>query len=109
MVQARRIRRMEEKPMEETETLHQRFFVLAGLVRHEYWLHGQAAEAWGFFADPDTLTLRARKQRNSQSECRMQVTEELLADDLQALARHFYKELCNGHGPLGHERRRQRR
>jgi hypothetical protein len=91
--------------MEETETLHQRFFVLAGLVRHEYWLHGQAAEAWGFCADPDTLTLRAKKQRNSQ----MQVTEELLAEDLNALARHFYKELCNGHGLLGSERRRQRR
>jgi hypothetical protein len=86
-------------------TVHERFFQLAGLVRHEYWLHGQAPEDYAFHADPERLILRARKQRNAGSDCVLRVTEEMLLQDLSPLARHFYKELCNGGGRLSQERR----
>ncbi len=80
-------------------SLHARFFVLAGLVRHEYWLHEQRAEDYDFQADADTLTLRARHQ-DGRSECVMQVPAHDLDGDLHAVARQFYKTMCGGQGRL---------
>ena len=82
------------------DTLHQRFFQLAGLIRHEYWLHQEHPEDHGFLADPDTLTIRARKQGDPGTVCVLEVTERMLAGDLYALATEFYKSLCGGVGHL---------
>jgi hypothetical protein len=90
----------------------QRFFILAGLIRHEYWLHGQKAEDYAFEADPDKLTLRATNQRDQNRHCEVTVTEEMLDNDLYALARKFYKDLCGGQSELarglGQSRTRRR-
>ncbi len=88
-------------------SLHARFFVLAGLVRHEYWLHEQRAEDHGFHADPDSMTLRARHD-DGKAECVMQVSEKDLDGDLHAVARHFYKDMCGGHGRLARRRSSRR-
>ncbi len=78
---------------------HARFFVLAGLIRHEYWLHEQAAEDFGFRADANALTLSARRQ-DGRGPCTMQLATRDLDGDLHAVARHFYKNICGGHGKL---------
>src|SRR5512140_3778629 len=80
-------------------SLHARFFVLAGRIRHEYWLHEQRAEDHRFEADADAMTLRARHQ-DGLNPCVMKVAPEELEGDLHAVARHFYKNLCGGHGRL---------
>ena len=80
--------------------VHKRFFLLAGLVRHEYWLHSLQAENFDFYADPDTLTLRAKAHQDGDPPCVMTITEEDLLGDLHSLARAFLKEHCKGHGTL---------
>ena len=89
-------------------TVHHLFFQLAGLVRHEFWLHGQRPEDYDFLADADTLTIQARKQEDDEN-CVMVCTEKMLAGDLHALATEFYKGLCAGGGTLVRKQRQQRR
>ncbi len=84
-------------------SVHARFFVLAGLIRHEYWLHEQAAEDFDFRADVDALRLTALRQ-DGRGECTMTVSATELDDDLHAIARHFYKNMCGGHGRLARRR-----
>lgn len=83
--------------------IHEQFFILAGLIRHEYWLHGQKAEEYGFEVDPEKMTIRARKQRDHERGCEVTITEESLGSDLYALARKFYKELCGGESELARD------
>jgi hypothetical protein len=90
-------------PLNQAYDIHERFFLLSGLVRHEFWLHDQKPEDHGYVADPDTLTLRAIKQDDNGSECIFQLTEETLRGDLHALAAEFYKGLCQGRGRLARE------
>ncbi len=84
-------------------SVHARFFVLAGLIRHEYWLHEQSAEDFDFRADVDALRMSAIRQDGS-GECTMQISPAELDGDLHALARHFYKNECGGHGRLARRR-----
>ena len=80
------------------ETIHERFFQLAGLIRHEYWLHQQVPEEHGFVADPDTLTIRANDA--SGRPHRLALTDEMLRSDLQGIARAFYKRDLGGKGSM---------
>ncbi len=80
-------------------SVHARFFVLAGLIRHEYWLHEQAAEDFDFRADVDALHVTALRQ-DGKGKCGMDISPIELEGDLHALARHFYKNMCGGHGKL---------
>jgi hypothetical protein len=89
------------------EETHKRFFILAGLVRHEFWLHHQDPDNYAFAADPNTLTLTARRQHDHEMPCTLAVTPEALMGDLDVLARQFFKEHCQGSGLLD-ERRRPR-
>jgi len=52
-----------------------RFFLLAGMVRHEFWLHQLRPEDYGFVADADSLTMSARRQDSSGTACAMKLTE----------------------------------
>jgi hypothetical protein len=87
--------------------IHKRFFLLTGLVRHEFWLHHQNPDDYGFVADPESFTLTARRQHDHDHPCILQVTPALLEGDLDALAREFFAEHCKGSGIL--DRRHQRR
>ena len=88
-------------PLQSANDVHERFFLLAGLVRHEFWLHGQKPEDYGFVADADTLTIRARKQEDHDSDCELTLTDEMLFQrDLHALASEFYARICKGRGGL---------
>lgn len=92
-------------PLESSNT-HERFFLLAGLVRHEFWLHGQDAASYGFRADPDALTLRSVRQQDRGTPCMLKLTEKELLGDLHALARAFYKDLCQGGSKFARDTRR---
>ena len=85
-------------PLTTSQDVHERFFLLTGLIRHEFWLNGQKPEDYRFVADPDNLTLRALKQNNAGAVCELQVSEELLRGDLHALAREFFGRVCHGRG-----------
>jgi hypothetical protein len=83
---------------------HARFFLLAGMVRHEFWLHQLRPEDYGFVADADSLTLKARRQDSPGTACEMKVDEQELREDLSSLARRFFKMHCSGAGPLSRRR-----
>lgn len=88
-------------PLQSAEDVHERFFLLAGLVRHEFWLHGQKPEDYRFVANADSLTMRALKQEDHDADCELTLTEEMLLQrDLHALASEFYSRICKGHGRL---------
>ena len=78
------------------QTIHQRFFALAALIRNQYSLHGYNAEDHGFFADGDKLTLGARVFHDGNGECGWVLTDEMLAGDLDALARTFLADIRLG-------------
>jgi hypothetical protein len=83
---------------------HARFFLLAGLIRHEFWLHHLRADNYAFTADADLLTLSARHHERPEESCSLQLTEEMLREDLSMLASEFFKMHCAGTGPLARRR-----
>jgi hypothetical protein len=90
-----------------SSNIHERFFLVAGLVRHEFWLHGQDPANYGFEADPDALTLRSIQQQGDRTACIRTLTEKDLVGDLHAIARAFYKELCKGGSKFARDVRRK--
>ncbi|HEY2805601.1 MAG TPA: hypothetical protein VGI92_07040 [Gemmatimonadales bacterium] len=85
--------------------VHARFAILAGLVRHEYWLHGETPEDFDFKADPDTMTLSALKHDGTR--CVFTIDEaRLLVSDLHSLAVDFYKAHCEGTSRFSRSARR---
>ena len=87
--------------------VHARFAILAGLIRHEYRLHQQRSEDFGFEADPDTLTISATRQREGAEPCITTYTEEVLMRDLHVLATDFYKHACTGESAFSRSTRRR--
>ena len=76
--------------------VYHRFFILAGLVRHEYWLHNLRPEDYEFQADAESLTLSAKAQREGEAPCIMRLTPETLLEDPYSIARAYFKEHCHG-------------
>ena len=88
------------------ESVQGRFIQLVGIIKHEYWLHQQKPEDYGFIADLPTLTIRAVKQQDGGGKCEMQTTPEMLNGDLHSLAVTFYRRICRGLTVLAKDQRR---
>ena len=85
-------------PLTSAQDVHERFFLLSGLVRHEFWLNGQEPADYRYVADADTLTLRAVTQHDAGKMCELKLSEDLLRGDLHDLAKDFYVRICRGRG-----------
>jgi hypothetical protein len=78
------------------ESVQGRFIQLVGIIKHEYWLHQQRPEDYGFVADLPTLTIRAVTQHDGGEKCELRTTPDMLNGDLHSLAVTFYRRMCHG-------------